>query len=326
MTDGTCSKPFLERGIERGVVCPAVPVPVGVGIIVIGGNYDEFRNNLIYDNWKLGFAQTWVPGLVRNDFKWDAQWETSHFNRYTDNVMGVAPDGTAMPNGIDYFWDGEGTGNCWQAAQGSSLEPLVIPGCPAGGLRRYLADPNRLVLLVDCSNYDLGTRNLPMGCDWFETPVRPGSLPASMNAMSVAPAVQAFFMVVLFAWLLFRRSRLDAFAIATMVEILLGSGVLFLASLEQLWYLVPAGIAILGLGWLSAVRMVPGRLLAGWTVLLGLVALGEAIDSGIVLLPLPVGVVWIRVLMEAVWVVWTTRNLIRARRDEGFAKPIPAEV
>jgi len=321
--DGTCAKPFPQQGIEQGVVCPAVPVPVGVGIIVIGGNYDVFRGNVIYDNWKLGFAQTWVPGLVRNDFNWDAQWETSHFNRYTDNTMGVAPDGKSMPNGVDFFWDGEGEGNCWQAEAGTSVEPLVMPGCPAGALHRYLADPNRLVLFVDCSNYDLATRNLPMGCDWFETPVRPGSLPNSMNAMSVAPAVQAFFLVVVFAWLLFRRSRLDAFATATMVEILLGSAVLFLASLEPLWYLTPAGIAILGLGWLSALRLVPGRLLALWTLLLGLVALAEAIDAGIVLLPLPVAVVWIRLGMELVWVVWTVRNLIRARNEEGFAKPIP---
>jgi len=323
--DGTCAKAFLDRGLEQGVVCPAVPVPVGVGIIVIGGNYDVFRNNVIYDNWKLGFAQTWVPGLVRNDFDWNAQWETSHFNLYTDNTMGVAPDGTVLPNGVDFFWDGEGAGNCWQAGSGESVEPLVMPGCPAGALHRYVADPNRLVLFVDCSNYDLATRNLPMGCDWFETPVRPGSLPNSMNAMSVAPAVQAFVVIVLFAWLLFRRSRFDGFAIATMVEILLGTGVLFLASLEPLYYLSPAGIAILGLGWLSALRMMPGRLLAVWTVLLGLVALAEAVDAGIVLLPLPLGVVWIRLLMELVWVVWTTRNLIRARSEEGFARPIPAE-
>src|SRR6185312_13876146 len=281
--DGTCARPFLEQGLEQGVVCPAVPVPVGVGIIVIGGNYDVFRNNVIYDNWKLGFAQTWVPGLVRNDFN----------------------------------WDGEGEGNCWQADAGTSLEPLVMPGCPAGALHRYIADPNRLVLFVDCSNYDLATRNLPMGCDWFETPVRPGSLPNSMNAMSVAPAVQAFFLCVVFAWLLIRRSRLDTFAVGTMVEILLGSAVLFLASLEPLWYLTPAGIAILGLGWLSALRLVPGRLLALWTLLLGLVALAEAVDAGIVLLPLPVAVVWIRLGMELVWVVWTVRNLIRARNEEG---------
>src|SRR3989441_227334 len=65
--DGTCSRPYLRRGIEKGVVCPGPGVPVGVGILVIGGNYNLFRDNWIYDNWKIGVAQTWVPGAVRND-------------------------------------------------------------------------------------------------------------------------------------------------------------------------------------------------------------------------------------------------------------------
>src|SRR5205823_5576574 len=75
--DGTCARPYLQRGIEKGVVCPGPGVPVGVGILVVGGNYNLFRDNWIYDNWKIGVAQTWVPGAVRNDFQWAAQEETS---------------------------------------------------------------------------------------------------------------------------------------------------------------------------------------------------------------------------------------------------------
>jgi hypothetical protein len=30
------------------------------------------------------------------------------------NTMDQAPDGSTKPNGIDFWWDGEGIGNCWQ--------------------------------------------------------------------------------------------------------------------------------------------------------------------------------------------------------------------
>ena len=39
----------------------------------------------------------------------------SHRNRYHDNVMGIAPDGTKMPNGVDFWWDEAPNqqDNCW---------------------------------------------------------------------------------------------------------------------------------------------------------------------------------------------------------------------
>src|SRR6266571_9115582 len=93
--DGTCALPYQLRGIEKGVVCPAVPVPVGSGILVIGGDYDIFRENWVYDNWRVGFVQLGVPGLVRGDNRWPAQEETSNFNRYIGNHMGSDPGGAS---------------------------------------------------------------------------------------------------------------------------------------------------------------------------------------------------------------------------------------
>ena len=87
----------LVHGIEKGVVCPAVQVPVGTGVLVIGGNYNVFRDNWIYDNWKIGIVQTWVPGVARNDNRLSAQGETSHFNRYTANHMGLGASGERLP-------------------------------------------------------------------------------------------------------------------------------------------------------------------------------------------------------------------------------------
>src|SRR5690606_6361665 len=76
--DGTCARPFAERGYEDGVVCPVVPLPVGTGIINPGGNYNIWQDNWVYDNRFAGFITSWVPGFVRNDTSFAAQFDTSH--------------------------------------------------------------------------------------------------------------------------------------------------------------------------------------------------------------------------------------------------------
>ena len=310
VADGTCNKPPLERGIEKGVVCPGPPVPVGVGVLVIGGNYDVFRENSVYDNWKAGFVQVWVPGVLRGDYTWAAQEETSHFDRYLDNAMGVSPDGRSLPNGLDYFWDGQGDGSCWTAG-GASAEPLTLPRCPAGIVDRVLPDPNRIVLFVTCTNYDLGSRTLPAGCDWFAEPIRPGAMPRSMNVMSVAPALQAVVLVLLFVGIAHRSRRRDPLLFIAAGAGMAGLTLSLLGSVEQLYFLAPAGIALLGVAWMAIARSLPGRDLAAFSFVLGIVALLEAIDSSLFLLPLPVGVVWVRLLLECTWVLWTALALRR---------------
>jgi hypothetical protein len=319
--DGTCARPYASQGIEKGVVCPAVQVPVGTGVLVIGGNYNQFRDNWVYDNWKIGIVQTWVPGVARDDNRWSAQGETSHNNRYLGNHMGISADGQRHPNGIDFFWDGEGTGNCWDTAQALTVEPIAIPVCPAGGLHRLVSDPNLLVLFVDCGGYDLATQNLPAGCDWFDSPQRPGVLAASISIQSVAPAVQFAAVLLLFAWLVRQGHRRGVLGLAAAATAGSGSALLLLASAEQFYYLSAPGSALLGMGWLGAVQLIPSRRLAVLTFVLGIVAILEAIDSGIFLLPSPIGPVWIRVLLEVVWIVWTATLVVRARTDgrEGLA-------
>jgi hypothetical protein len=195
-----------------------------------------------------------------------------------------------------------------------AAEPIAIPACPAAGQNRLLADPNKLLLFVDCSNYSLATQTLPAGCDWFDTPQRPGVLAASITVQSVAPAVQLIALLLLFAGLLRRRGRLDPLALGAAVGAGLGSILLLLASAEQFWYLAAPGIAMLGIGWLGAVRLVPNRGLAVLTLVLGVVALFEAVDSGVVLLAFLVSPVWVRLVLEVVWIGWTTSTLVRAAR------------
>jgi hypothetical protein len=314
VSDGTCSRPVLMRGIEKGVVCPGPPVPVGVGVLVIGGNYDLFRQNSVYDNRKAGFVQTWVPGLIRGDYAWEAQEQTSYFDRYIDNQMGVDPNGRPLPNGVDYFWDGQGGGNCWTTGT-ATVEPLVIPACPARSVGRLLPDPNRLVLFMDCTGYDLGTRTLPAGCDWFQDPVQPGGMPRSLNVMSVAPSLQAVVVLVLFGGLAWHRRRFDISAAAAVGAAVTGVVLAWLGSIEQLYFLAPPGIALLGVAWAFAARLSPTRRLAVISVALGLIALLEAVDSAIVLLPTPLGMVWIRLTLECVWVVMAAFTVWRQYRS-----------
>jgi hypothetical protein len=244
-----------------------------------------------------------------------SQGETSHYNRYLGNHMGTSAGGDRLPNGIDFFWDGEGTGNCWQTSGTDVVQPLAMPACPAGNQHRFISDPNTVVLFANCSGYDLAKQAFPAGCDWFETPPRPGTLGLSANIEIIAPAVQLIVLMVLCALLVRRDGRPGPLSLAALLLVGLGSVLLVAASLNQLYFLAAPGAAVLGLGWLAAVRVVPTERLAVLTLLLGVVALLEAVDSGILLVPSPIGPVWIRVMLEVVWIVWTGVALVRVRRS-----------
>src|SRR5215208_1542597 len=80
-------------------VDPRVPVPVGVGILIAGGNNNEIRGNRIYDNWRRGTMLVHVPDSLSDEKKTTVD-STSHRNRYHNNVMGIAPDCSKVPNGV----------------------------------------------------------------------------------------------------------------------------------------------------------------------------------------------------------------------------------
>ena len=312
--DGTCARAYPDRGIERGVVCPAVGVPVGIGVLVIGGNYNVFRDNWIYDNWKLGIAQTSAPGAARNDFDLAAQEDTSHFNRYVGNHMGTDVGGASLPNGIDFFWDGQGEGSCWQAAHAAGTDPITVPTCPDEAPGRWLMDPNKLVMFGTCSAYDLRTQTIPLGCDWYDTPARPGDFGPAVMVESAAPAIQLVVVLAVFGWLVRRRRGSTALDWTTTAAAAAGSILLLIGSVGQLYFLAPPGIALLGAAWLGAARLMPSRGLAVLSFALGVVAVLEAIDGAIVMLPVPVGPVWVRLLLEVVWAGWIGARLVRSWR------------
>jgi hypothetical protein len=175
---------------------PTVPMPVGTGMWIAGGNNNTMRNNFFYDNWRRGAMLFAVPDfLVCSDP--DVQVpgcspltiSTSFRNRYHDNKMGQAPDGSPQPNGLDFWWDQGGlvvdannSGNCWfdnTGADGTAAAVTGIPsptGTPPDNLPSDCNDSplpgalhDQVAELITCSTVPPGDPS----CPWFTTPPRP---------------------------------------------------------------------------------------------------------------------------------------------------------
>jgi hypothetical protein len=168
---------FDER--PRKHVCPQFQSPVGAGFAFYGANNNIIRNNQVWDNWRSGYRLFWVPGAVRGDDSPDAQRDTSHGNQITENVFGIAPDGTRMPNGVDVFWDEQGDRNCWEGNKGLddkvTSDPATLPTCSAGGSSGAISRPDKLAREASCATWNPKDNPDPPGCDWFKTPPRPSS-------------------------------------------------------------------------------------------------------------------------------------------------------
>ncbi|MHB1260644.1 MAG: right-handed parallel beta-helix repeat-containing protein [Thermoplasmatota archaeon] len=205
LPDGPCFKPLAERGIELGIVCPVVPLPVGTGIIIAGGNSNRIAGNWIWDNWRYGTMLFGVPAVFRGedggvdalcligsqdpnclqpdpeDAAGDAmvQFDTSHDNWYLDNQMGLTPDGAEMPNGMDHWWDEGGSGNCWlgnvygaEGPRGSEPDPMFLPVCGQGVNAWHPPNP-RLATIVPCNDFSVPENPHPTGCPWMDDPSPP---------------------------------------------------------------------------------------------------------------------------------------------------------
>jgi parallel beta-helix repeat protein len=163
---------------------PTVPVPVGTGLWIAGGNNNVLRNNHFYDNWRRGVMLFGVPdNLICPDGPDDpvygcdpAETNTSHRNEFRNNVMGRTPGGRVKPNGKDFWWDnviGQ-LNNCWignkgktgTAASLTSLpDPLPSDCATSDGADVEFTNAQQGELLA-CV-YDLPS------CTWFQQPPRP---------------------------------------------------------------------------------------------------------------------------------------------------------
>jgi hypothetical protein len=171
-------------------VVPTVPVPVGTGMWIAGGNNNVVRNNRFWNNYRRGVMMFAVPDAFVCDNP-DHQipgcdpskTNTSYRNQFHDNVMGIARNGAHQPNGQDFWWSAwpGTTGNCWfrntsYRAITSEPPPPGLPDCNNGkdpSLSVGTGDPVAIGELLSClTALDNPDPNDPT-CTWFKTPPKP---------------------------------------------------------------------------------------------------------------------------------------------------------
>jgi len=170
--------PFAER--PREMVCPQFQVPVGTGIVMAGANDNVVAGNDIFDNWREGVLLLYVPASVRGENEPEKQTDTSNGNRYTGNRMSVRPDGTRDPNGVDFYWDEQGRGNCWQDNRGPggappTSDPASLPRCDdqVNQTVQRPVNARKSAQEAPCATWNPKDNQFPPGCDWFATPSEP---------------------------------------------------------------------------------------------------------------------------------------------------------
>jgi hypothetical protein len=188
--------PYVDQPEDTEVV-PTIPVPVGTGLWIAGGNNNTLRNNFFWDNWRRGtmvfsVPDTFVCGPDTGNSQHGcnpSEVNTSHRNKHHDNVMGMTPDGTPDPNGTDFWWDQfvGNENNCWFDNVGQDgdrasltadppLNPLV-EGTSAPGFLPEDCDTsvgtggdNETELVSCLAHFEEGVETT---CTWFKTPSEP---------------------------------------------------------------------------------------------------------------------------------------------------------
>ena len=166
---------------------PTIPVPVGTGMWIAGGNNHTVRNNHFWDNWRRGTMVFSVPDSFvcgpaaggNEQAGCDAsKTSTSHRNKHYGNVMGRDPSGRVDPNGVDFWWDEypNNLNNCWYNNTGKdgtagsvTSEPRPLPSdCATSRGTGNGAHEGELLGCFTRFEYDS-----PYDCPWFTTPAEP---------------------------------------------------------------------------------------------------------------------------------------------------------
>jgi hypothetical protein len=181
-------------------VTPSVPLPVGTGLWIAGGNDNVVRENRFFDNWRRGVMLFAVPDqLVCGPTGIEPEQlagcnptatppSTSYRNHFSGNTMGIALDGSRKPNGTgdittgrtDFWWDQYtgNTGNCWHDNTGpdgtassvtsTPLAPLLPAACDETSIGT--GGPEQEAELLNCfADITFETS----ACPWFTTPSKP---------------------------------------------------------------------------------------------------------------------------------------------------------
>src|SRR5690606_9559567 len=226
-------------------------------------------------------------------------------NRYYGNKLGIAPDGSERPNGIDFWWDGQGVGSCWQPASAAGSEPWVLPACgsdnmPAAfGTARYIAEPAKVLKLYVCADYDLVSQRIPYDCDWFGA----RGLQRIEVKYAIGEAVLLGLILLALWWRALYRSKAGFLGLLMTVGGL-ASGVVGTFYEGTLYTAIGLGLLGLGLfGFAIGLRRRGRPGLAFLTAAIAFFALLGAVDRGLYILPwIPVPPSLWRIILEVFWV------------------------
>ncbi|WP_432198420.1 right-handed parallel beta-helix repeat-containing protein [Streptomyces sp. bgisy027] len=324
VADGTCAKPPAERGYEQGVVCPQTSVPPGTGVLIAGGNWNLFEGNWVYGHERTAFFLNAVPAYIRGENTPSRQSDTSHHNRFHGNHLGTAKDGSPHPNATDFWWDGQGRGNCWQDDTSGS-NPRTLPRCGdrpgtlSGGSHRLLGEPLKTAHLLVCSEYDVGARRLPSGCDWY------GARGIERVEVQIALGLAAV-LVLVGGMLWWRRLRGHRWATVAVVAGAAGLALDVAGETTSLSTTLapPLALVLIGGWWIVTGHALRERSpVFGWTTAaLGLLTLLDAFDQAVLMIPwTPLSPAWLRGLLGLVWVVWAVAAAARPPRENRNAAP-----
>jgi hypothetical protein len=188
---------YPEGYPRRKRVTSSTGVPLGVGVLIAGGNDDIVRDNRIWNNWRRGAMLLSVPDAIScapgtQTCTISNPTSDSFDNRFYDNVLGRRPGGRRKPNGVDFWWDEfpTTTGNCWFNNQGidgtnaswtgdpqrsplgpNRSDPGFLPENCSGPGNVGLGDPVKEAMLTACAEAAIGDPS----CEWYTKPPRPGT-------------------------------------------------------------------------------------------------------------------------------------------------------
>jgi plastocyanin len=129
--------PFINNRSSTG----GVPFPIGVGVFLFGGRRTLVENNRIYGNYLSGVA------MFQQILLKQADAQLLQGNVIKDNAFGK--DGTDL-NGRDLFYDGDGSGNCFEGNTGVRVtlpdDPATFPGCQGVGDNKLDPDTQQIAI------------------------------------------------------------------------------------------------------------------------------------------------------------------------------------
>ena len=111
-------------------------MPIGTGILLLGGRTNRVEDNRVYGNYLVGVAA--VEGFLLDK---TIEARALIGNRIAGNVFGA---GGQDLNGRDLAYDGNGSGNCWGPNTGVQAtlpaDAAVFAACPFAGANAFSRD------------------------------------------------------------------------------------------------------------------------------------------------------------------------------------------